>query len=245
MSINSTHPIDPRDRLIVALDTPSLGDAEKMADRLQDAVRWFKIGSPLFTAAGPQAITALLPRGRIFLDLKFHDIPSTVAGGVEAAARHGVSLCTVHAAGGVAMMRAALEAAERGAAAAGHVPPRLLAVTLLTSVDAAVLADLGIPGIPHEAAVRLARLAKTAGLSGAVTSPLEVGAIRAACGPGFLLVCPGIRSEGEPAGDQRRTHTPRQAIAAGADMLVVGRPVTRAADPRAAAQAILRQIGGA
>lgn len=244
MSTTAAYPNDPRERLVVALDTPSLCDAVAMAARLEGMVRWFKVGSHLFTAAGPAAIAALVPLGRVFLDLKFHDIPSTVAGGIEAAAHHGVSLCTVHASGGPAMMQAAAEAAERGAAAAGHAPPRVIAVTLLTSVEAGTLADLGIVGAPQEIAVRLARLASAAGLSGAVASPLEAEAIRAACGPEFLLVCPGIRPEGEPAGDQRRTHTPRRAIAAGADMLVVGRPITRATDPRAAAERILREIGG-
>ncbi len=236
--------MDPRDRLIVALDTPSLPEAEALADRLAGVARWFKIGS-LFAAAGPAAITALVRRGRIFLDMKFHDIPSTVAGEVEAAARRGISLCTVHALGGTAMLRAAREAADRGAAAGGHTPPQVIGVTVLTSMDAAGLREVGLTGSPQEAAVRLARLAQEAGLAGAVTSALEAAAIRAACGEGFLLVCPGIRPEGAASQDQRRVHTPRSAVAAGADMLVVGRPITQAKDPRAAAEEVLREIASA
>lgn len=235
--------MDPRDRLIVALDTPSLEDAEAIADRLRGAVRWFKVGSRLFTAAGPAAITALARRGRIFLDTKLHDIPTIVAGAVEVAARQGIGLCTVHAAGGTAMMRAALEAADRGATAGRHASPQVIAVTLLTSIDAAVLEEIGASASVQEVTVRLARLAQAAGLAGVVCSPLEARALRAACGPGFLLVCPGIRPKGAARGDQRRVDTPRAAVAGGADMLVVGRPITEAADPRAVAEEIIRGIG--
>jgi orotidine-5'-phosphate decarboxylase len=235
--------MDPRDRLIVALDTPSLEDAEAIADCLRGAVRWFKVGSRLFTAAGPAAITALARRGRIFLDTKLHDIPTIVAGAIEVAARQGIGLCTVHAAGGTAMMRAALEAADRGAAAGRHASPQVIAVTLLTSIDAAVLEEIGASASVQEVTVRLARLAQAAGLAGVVCSPREARALRAACGPGFLLVCPGIRPEGAAQGDQRRVDTPRAAVAGGADMLVVGRPITEAADPRAVAEEIIRGIG--
>ncbi len=237
--------MDPRDRLIVALDTSSLAEAEAVADRLKGVIRWFKIGPHLFTVAGPAAIAALTRRGRLFLDMKFHDIPSTVAAGVEAAARQGVGLCTVHALGGISMMRAAREAAETGAAAAGYAPPRVIGVTLLTSANAAGLSDVGVTGSPREVTLRLAGLAQDAGLAGVVTSPLEAGAVKAAYGPGFLLVCPGIRPKGADPGDQRRVHTPRHAVEAGADMLVVGRPITQAKDPRAAAEEIVRQIAGA
>ncbi len=236
--------MDPRDRLIVALDAPSLSRAEALAGDLSGVVRWFKIGSALFTAAGPAAVAALLRRGRIFLDLKFHDIPTVVAGGVEAAARMGADLCTVHALGGTAMMRAAGTAAGAETAPGGR-PLRVIGVTLLTSIDAAGLDNVGLAGPPRDAAVRLARLARDAGLAGVVTSPLEASAIRAACGPGFLLVCPGIRPEGVERGDQRRADTPRAAIRAGADLLVVGRPVTQAAQPREAAEEIIDQIARA
>jgi len=233
--------VDPRDGLIVALDTPSLEGAEGLADRLRGAVRWFKVGSELYTAAGPTAVAALRSRGRVFLDLKFHDIPTTVAGAVAAAARHGADLCTVHAAGGAAMMRAAQDAAAR-TAVSGRSPLRVIAVTLLTSGDERVIHEVGIAGTPLEVAVRLGTLAREAGLSGVVASPLEVRAIKAACGPDFLVVCPGIRLEGGAADDQRRVLTPGAAVAAGADMLVVGRPITRAPDPREAAEEILRQM---
>lgn len=236
--------MDPRDRLIVALDTPSLAAAEAIADRLEGLVRWFKIGAALYTAAGPAALATFVRRGRVFLDLKFHDIPSTVAGAVAAAGRQGAALCTVHAAGGSAMMRAAREAAERAAADSGTEPARLLGVTLLTSMDAAGLKEIGVERSPLEIALHLARLSQAAGLAGAITSPLEVGAIRDACGAGFLLVCPGIRPQATGADDQRRAHTPRRAIASGADMLVVGRPITEAPDPRRAAEEILREIAG-
>lgn len=228
----------------MALDTPSLGEAEAMAARLDGIVRWFKVGSHLYTATGPAAISALLRRGRIFLDLKYHDIPSVVEGAVEAAARQGIAMCTVHAAGGSAMMRAAREGADRGTVN-GKNHLRVIGVTLLTSVDAAALSEAGISGSPRDVTLRLARLAQAAGLAGAVTSPLEAEAVRAACGPAFLLVCPGIRAKAAVTGDQRRVQTPRDAIAAGADMLVVGRPITRADDPQAAAEEIVRQIAGA
>jgi len=234
-------PVDPRDRLIVALDTPSFTDAEAMAARLDGVVRWFKVGSHLFTAAGPAAISALLRRGRIFLDLKYHDIPSVVAGAVEAAARQGIAMCTVHASGGSAMLRAAREGADRGAPP-GSDRVRVIGVTVLTSEDAAALSEAGVAESLLDTTLRLARLSQAAGLTGVVTSPLEVQAVRAACGPEFLLVCPGIRPEESARGDQRRVHTPRGAVAAGADMLVVGRPITRAEDPKAAAEEIIRQI---
>jgi orotidine-5'-phosphate decarboxylase len=236
--------MDPRDRLIVALDTASLARAEAIADDLSGIVRWYKIGPHLFTAAGPAAVTALLRRGRIFLDLKFHDIPSVVSSGVEAAADMGASLCTVHTLGGTAMMRAAREGAAAGSPPE-RPPMRVIGVTVLTSTSSAVLEEMGLSGAPQALAVRLARLAKDAGLAGVVTSPLEAEAIRRACGRGFLLVCPGIRPEGAERRDQHRVDTPRAAIRAGADVLVVGRPITLANDPRAAADEILEQIAGA
>jgi orotidine-5'-phosphate decarboxylase len=233
---------DLRDRLIVAIDAASLEAADEIAARLEDTVRWFKVGSELYTAAGPAAVTALLRRGRVFLDLKFHDIPTTVAGAVAAASRLGVDLVNVHASGGSAMLRAAQEAAASTAGPAGRRPPRVIAVTLLTSVDPVVMNEAGIVGTPREAALGLARLARAAGLAGVVASPIDAGAIRAACGPDFLIVCPGIRPAGAGHDDQRRVQTPREAIAAGADMLVVGRPITHAPDPRRAAEEILRDI---
>jgi orotidine-5'-phosphate decarboxylase len=234
--------VDPRDRLIVALDASSLDEAEATAEHLRGTVRWFKIGSGLYTAAGPAAVRSILPHGRIFLDLKFHDIPAQVAGAVAAATRLGVDLINVHAAGGSAMLRAAAAAVAEAAAAMGRRAPTVLGVTLLTSGDAALVEEVGLAGTPAELAVRLARLARGAGLGGVVASAQDAAAIRTACGPDFLIVCPGIRPAGAAADDQRRVLTPGEAIRAGADMLVVGRPVTRAVDPRRAAEAVVREI---
>lgn len=236
--------LDPCDRLIVALDTPSLPEAEALADRLAGAVRWFKIGPHLFTPAGPAAIAAIRPRGEIFLDLKFHDIPSTVAAGVAAAARLGVSLCNVHALGGSAMIEAAARAAEETARKTGATRTKVIGVTLLTGSDASTLDEIGVHETPEGETLRLARLAQGGGLDGVVASPLDAAAVRKACGPEFLIVAPGIRPEGRDRDDQRRTGTPAEAIAGGADMVVVGRAITRADDPRRAAEEILRQIAG-
>jgi orotidine-5'-phosphate decarboxylase len=236
---------DPRDRLIVALDVPALDEAEALADRLRGVVRWFKIGSQLFTAAGPRAIAAIAQRGRVFLDMKFHDIPTTVGAAVGAAARHGVALCTVHASGGTEMMRAAREAAHRAFRDTGVGPARVIGVTLLTSIDERTLREIGAAGTPTEVALRLAHLAGAAGLDGVVVSPLEVEAVRAACGPEFLLVCPGIRPAGGATDDQRRVRTAGAAVSAGADLLVVGRPITHAPDPGRAAEGVLREIADA
>ena len=235
---------DPRDRLIVALDTPALPEAVALADALAGVVRWFKIGPHLFTAAGPAAVAAVRERGEIFLDLKFHDIPSTVAAGVAAAARLGVSLCNVHALGGRAMIVAASRAAREAPLPAGGTRMEVIGVTLLTSGDEATLAEIGVRDTPAAETLRLARLAQAGGLDGVVVSPLDAAAVREACGPEFLIVCPGIRPDGVERGDQRRTDTPAAAVAAGADMLVVGRAITRAGDPRGAAEAIIRQIAG-
>ena len=234
--------MDPRDRLIVALDAHRLDEARALADRLSGNVRWLKVGSALYTAAGPAAVLAFVPRFRVFLDLKFHDIPAQVAGAVNAAVRLGVDLCNVHALGGSAMMRAAAEAAS-SAAACGRRPATVIAVTLLTSLDAAAMKEAAIGGAAAETALRLAQLAQAAGLGGVVASPLDAGAIRSACGPDFLIVCPGIRPAGAPDDDQRRTLSPGKAIRAGADMLVVGRPITAAPDPLQAVNEILEQIG--
>ena len=237
-------PVDPRDHLIVAMDTASPEAAEAIADRLTDAARWFKVGSELYTAAGPSAVRAFTRRGRVFLDLKFHDIPATVSGAVAAAARLGIAMCTVHAGGGAAMMRAAREAADRAVQVVGQERLRIIGVTLLTSEDREVLREVCLEGSPREVTLRLARLAQEAGLDGVVASPLEVADVRAACGSGFLIVCPGIRLGRTAGDDQRRVGTPQEAIAAGADFLVVGRPITRAGDPRAAFEEIVRQMAG-
>ena len=194
----------------------------------------------LYYAAGNSLIEALRSRGfNIFLDLKLHDIPNTVAGAVRSATQAGASLLTLHASGGPAMMAAAAEAASDPNA------PRLLAVTVLTSMDAAELAAVGVPSSPAEQVLRLAWLAKQAGIDGMVCSAEEVSALRDELGPAALLVVPGIRPAGSEVGDQKRVATPGSAIRAGASMLVVGRPITRAGDPAEAASAILREIAEA
>jgi orotidine-5'-phosphate decarboxylase len=231
-----------RAKLIVALDFPRLGPALRMARRLRGRVSLFKIGKELFTAEGPRAVRAIARTGAgVFLDLKFHDIPNTVAGAVAAAAQlPGVRLLNVHALGGEAMLRAARKALGRS-----RRRPRLLAVTVLTSLDRAALRAVGLSGSPRTRAVVLARLAKRAGSDGVVASPEEIRAIRRACGEKFLIVVPGIRPAGASRGDQRRTATPAAAIRAGADYLVVGRPITRARDPRRVAEEVLSEIAAA
>jgi len=237
-------PVEARDRLIVALDFPSAGAAMELVDQLQGTCRWFKVGMELYYAAGNAVVEHLRNRGfEVFLDLKLHDIPNTVAGAVRTVARAGASLLTVHAGGGEAMLRAAAEAAS------GPDSPRLLAVTVLTSMDAAQLIGVGVCGTPAAQVVRLAKLAQGVGIGGVVCSAEEVGAVREAMGPalnrtGPLLVVPGIRPAGADVGDQRRVATPAEAIAAGASMLVVGRPITQANDPAKAAAAILKEMEG-
>ena len=229
-----------RDRLIVALDTPGLPAAEALVERLAGVVSHFKVGSALFTAAGPAAVEMVRRRGgRVFLDLKYHDIPATVGGAVEAAARLGVGLLTVHASGGVAMLRAAAEAAR----SAGRDRPRIVAVTVLTSLDRAALQkELGVPVAVLGHAVHLAALAREAVCDGVVASPREAARLRSILGPEVLIVVPGIRLTGGGGDDQVRTATPAMAVRAGADYLVVGRPITGDADPAAAAAAILAEM---
>jgi orotidine-5'-phosphate decarboxylase len=206
-----------------------------------------KIGSQLFTAAGPAAVEAAHKRGfRVFLDLKFHDIPNTVAGAVHEATRLGVFMLNVHTSGGIAMMRAAADAASRAATGAGRSRPILLGVTVLTSLDRHTLdAELGVPASVPAHVLRLAEGARTAGLDGCIASPLEIGLLRRALGRRWVIVTPGIRPAGAAADDQVRTATAAAAIAAGADYVVVGRPVTAASDPAAAAAAIVAEIAGA
>lgn len=230
---------DPK--IIVALDYPEARAAQDMAARLDPALCRVKVGKELFTAAGPALVEALAARGfGVFLDLKFHDIPNTVAGACKAAARLGVWMMNVHASGGRAMLQAAREAL-----AGGQTRPKLIAVTVLTSMGDTDLADIGMQGGSQDAVLRLARLAQAAGLDGVVCSAQEARALRAACGAGFNLVTPGIRpADGTPGAldDQKRVMTPRAAIDAGADYLVIGRPITQAADPVAMLQRIGKEI---
>ncbi len=227
---------DPK--IIVALDYPDAPAALDMAARLTPALCRVKVGKELYTAAGPALVEALVARGfGVFLDLKFHDIPNTVAGACKAAARLGVWMMNVHAAGGRSMMMAAREALGDGS-----VRPKLIAVTVLTSMAQSDLADIGMLGGPNEAVLRLATLARSAGLDGVVCSAQEARALRAAFGTGFDLVTPGIRPSDGEQGDQKRVMTPRAAVDAGADYLVIGRPITQAADPVAMLQRIQREI---
>jgi orotidine-5'-phosphate decarboxylase len=228
-----------RDRLLIALDVDTLPDATGLLERLHGVVTGVKIGSQLFTAAGPAAVEAARKRGfRVFLDLKYHDIPNTVAGAVRAATGLGVFMLNVHASGGTALMRAAAEAAATAAGQLGVPRPICLGVTVLTSLDRRALVEVGVAASLDAQVLRLAELARDAGLDGCVASPHEVRFLRLALGPRWVIVTPGIRPA-DRGDDQRRTATPAAALAAGADYLVVGRPVTAAADPAAAADAIL------
>jgi orotidine-5'-phosphate decarboxylase len=240
----------PRISLIVALDFDSLSSALKFAKQIADLVGMFKIGNQLFTAAGPAAVKEIAALGPgIFLDLKFHDIPNTVAGAVlSSAAMPGVQFVNVHALGGRAMLDAAVQSISAGVPM-GADRPRLLAVTVLTSMDQKSMREVGIGGPPKTRVLQLARFAKSAGVDGVVASVQEAKAIRKACGAGFLIVTPGVRlaekNGSAKKDDQARTATPAEAMKAGADFIVVGRPILTAPDPRAAAQAIVDEIASA
>jgi orotidine-5'-phosphate decarboxylase len=230
-------------QIIVALDLPTSELALDLVDRLGDAIDFYKIGSPLFTRAGPQIVRDVRARGkRVFLDLKYHDIPSTVAGAVSSAAELGIDLLTLHASGGEAMMRAAREARD----AAGPDGPRLLGVTVLTSFGAADVEQVWNKEIisVREEVVRLGRLAAEAGLQGVVSSPLEIEALKRRHGADFIVVTPGIRPAGVGVADQTRTATPADAMRAGADFLVIGRPIWEAEDPVAVVSAIQTELDG-
>jgi orotidine-5'-phosphate decarboxylase len=234
----------PAERLIVALDVDTLADAERLLDRLDGVTRHYKIGSQLFTASGPAAVESVRRRGgEVFLDLKFHDIPTTVAAAARQAVRMGALMFNVHASGGVAMMRAAAAAAAEAAARLSARRPLVMAVTVLTSLDRAALQrELGVASAVEGHVLHLCRLAREAGLDGAVASPRETRAIRTHLGPGWVIVTPGVRPAGAEPQDQHRVSTPAEAAAAGASFLVVGRPVIGAADPAAAARAILGEM---
>jgi orotidine-5'-phosphate decarboxylase len=238
------------DELLVALDVDTATEARNLADQLRGTVGGFKIGSQLFTSHGPAIVEELAGRGdRVFLDLKFHDIPNTVAGAVRAAARLGVWMVNVHASGGAAMMRAARAAASEEAARSSRTGPLIVAVTMLTSLSEGMLGEIGVSGPMAAQVERLAALTQAAGLDGVVASPLEIPLIRATCGQAFVIVTPGIRggaAQAERTGeDQSRTLTAGQALSAGATYLVVGRPIIAAADPRAAAERIAEECRAA
>ena len=230
--------MDPRERLIVALDVSSAAAAQKNVAAVGDSAITFKVGKQLFTAEGPQVVRALIASGRrVFLDLKYHDIPNTVAAAVSEAARLRVSMLSVHASGAEKMLRAAVETAK-----AARTSPLVLAVTVLTSFEDSDLEQVGIRGNIVEEALRLGSLALASGCGGLISSAREAPALRAKLGDNFVLVTPGVRPAGSSHGDQARVVTPAEAIAAGASHIVVGRPITAAPDPAAAARAIIGEI---
>jgi orotidine-5'-phosphate decarboxylase len=227
---------DPK--IIVALDYPDPESALQLVKQLTPELCRLKIGKELFTAAGPRLIETVQDKGfEVFLDLKFHDIPNTVAKACEAAARLGVWMVNVHALGGKKMMQAACEAVAKF-----DTPPRLIAVTILTSMDEQDIAEVGLSGSPEENVISLARLAKNSGLDGVVCSPKEVNQLRQQLGDEFCLVTPGVRPQGASQDDQKRTMTPKQALQSGASYLVIGRPITKADDPLQALTVICTEI---
>jgi orotidine-5'-phosphate decarboxylase len=231
------------ERIIVALDTPRVEQAVRWVEQLRGAVGAFKVGLEFIHAAGPEGVRAVQEAGgRVFFDGKFSDIPNTVSGAVRSTCELNPWLLNVHAMAGRQAMRAARDAAVAHASETGVPRPLVIAVTVLTSLDQENLGRIGVTGTVEETVVRLALLAKEAGLDGVVASPLEIGAIRAACGPEFLIVTPGVRPAGGATHDQARVATPSAAVEAGADYLVLGRAITGAADPRAAADAIAAEI---
>jgi orotidine-5'-phosphate decarboxylase len=234
------------DQLIVALDVDTAADAIALADRLRGVAGGFKIGNRLFTSHGPSFVADLVSRGdRVFLDLKFHDIPNTVAGAVAAATRLGVWMVNVHASGGLDMMRAAHEAAATEASRISQPKPLVIAVTVLTSLSASAIEQIGMAGGLPKQVERLAALAEQAGLDGVVASPQEIGLIRAQSGRDFQIVTPGIRGAADSKGDQSRTLSAPEALAAGASYIVVGRPIIAAPDPRGAAENIAAECRAA
>ncbi|MCK5844829.1 MAG: orotidine-5'-phosphate decarboxylase [Victivallales bacterium] len=234
-------------KLIVALDVEKLEKALEFVDAAGPEVEWYKIGSQLFCEAGPEAVAALKRRGKkVFLDLKFHDIPNTVANAVAAGVRMGADMVNVHASGGSVMMRAAVEAAKEAASAEGTETPLVIAVTVLTSMDASALGEVinaaDDDANPAEHVRRLAQLAENSGMDGVVCSAMEIELIKGACGSDFTLVVPGIRPAGSALGDQKRVMTPAEAAAKEADFIVVGRPVLKAENPAAAAKSINAEL---
>jgi orotidine-5'-phosphate decarboxylase len=235
----------PGDRLLVALDVDSPERALALADQVRGVAGGLKVGSRLFTMAGPDLVRRLVDSGaRVFLDLKFHDIPNTSAQAVDAAVRTGAWMINVHASGGSVMMQAAARAAADAATSAGRNAPLVIAVTVLTSMDDESLKETGVARPLLEQVLTLARLAKAAGLQGVVASPHETAEIRRACGSDFVIVTPGIRgaSAGQEKNDQARTMGPAEAVKAGATYIVVGRPIIGAPEPRAAAEAIVAEL---
>lgn len=232
---------EARKKIVFALDVNGLDDVDRWAETLSLKVGMFKVGKELFTSCGPAAVKAVQRHGgQVFLDLKYHDIPNTVANAMLEAARLGVQLTNLHALGGAEMMETAASAVRKEFSDADR--PKLLAVTILTSSTAETLRQVGIEYSVQDMVVRLARLAKESGMDGVVASPLEIGLIRDACGPEFLIVTPGVRPAFASVDDQKRIMTPAEAVSSGADYLVIGRPIAKAADPVEAADCIAAEI---
>jgi len=228
-----------RNPVFVALDTPDLSRALEIANSVKPHVGGLKIGLEFLTAQGPNGIRKIVETGLpVFADTKFHDIPNTVAGAAREIAKYGVAIFNIHASGGAEMMKSAVEAASQS-----NPRPKIIAVTVLTSMGDDDLPSIGQQGPLADQVVRLAKLAKASGLDGIVCSPREIAVVRKACGPDFLIVTPGIRPAGSAVGDQRRVNTPADALRVGSNILVIGRPITAAADPAAAARAIAGEIG--
>lgn len=228
-----------KDKIIIALDVNTIKEEERLLNILSPHIKIFKVGMGLFYSCGPKAIDVIKKYDReVFLDLKFHDIPNTVCSSSRAAVRLGVFMFNVHAQGGSEMMKAAVEAAEEESQRLGIDRPRILGVTVLTSMDKDILQEVGVNKSPKEQVLHLARLARESGLDGVVASPQEIAAVRKEIGEDFLIVTPGIRPEGVDAQDQKRTATPKEAFAKGADYIVIGRPITKAKDPAKALEGI-------
>lgn len=232
------------ERIFAALDTTDLARAQGLAQALSGLVGGLKVGKEFFTAHGPEGVRAAVGGEPLFLDLKFHDIPNTVAGAIRASIHLRPKIVNVHASGGPAMLQAAAQAAREAAEDAEVERPLVIGVTVLTSLDDSDLEAVGQQGPAAEQAIRLARLTQDCGLDGVVCSPREIGPLREACGPGFRLVVPGIRPDWAAAADQKRITTPADAVKSGADYLVIGRPITGADDPAAAARRIAGELEG-
>ena len=234
---------EPKDRIIFALDVEHFSEAQRWVNLLKGRVGLFKVGKQLFTHSGPKVIDMIRQKGqKVFLDLKFHDIPNTVARAGEEATKLEVTMFNLHALGGSEMMKKTVEASKRTAKGLGFPPPIILAVTILTSMDEGMLKEVGIQGPIREEVAKLAVLAKQAGIDGVVASPQETPIIRERCGETFLIVTPGIRLPSDKKDDQKRTLSPREAVAAGASYLVVGRPIKEAKDPLEAVEHIVEDI---
>lgn len=234
--------MDPKDRILVGIDTPDFARAETLVRSVAGRVGGIKIGKEFFTAQGPDKVRQLVSDQKLFLDLKFHDIPNTVAGAVRSSLGMKPSILNVHASGGRAMMTAAAWAAQEESARLGVAKPMVIAVTVLTSLDDGDLAAVGQKGPATAQVERLAALTQECGLDGVVCSPREIAALRKLCGPDFKLIVPAIRPTWAAAGDQKRVMTPVEAVAEGADYIVIGRPITSASDPAEAADRIAQEL---